>query len=251
MKVKLLHSSSSGNCTIVEGENTKLMIDAGLSYKRIKEAYGEDPKLDALLITHEHSDHISGAGIVARKTECPIYIPEKSYLAKEKLFNDCSINYIEGGQTIEIGDFTISAFSTRHDSEASNGYVITENATMKKFGFLTDTGGITKLIRDALSDCDGYFIEADYDEDELEKCAEYDDILKERIKSPYGHLSNQQSLEYVNTYLNLEKATFVAFGHLSKNTNSPEILQSRIEYFIPKRFWDKLKIINQPTEFEI
>ena len=196
-------------------------------------------------------DHIGSAGIVARKVQCPVYLPQRSYEKKQGLFTDCTVNFIEGGDTVEIGDFSILAFSTRHDSLASNGYVLTEKATMKKFGFLTDKGGITKLMRDNLIDCNAYFIESDYDDEELEKCAEYDDILKERIRSPFGHLSNQQSLEYVNTYLKLDALNFVAFGHLSKNTNSPEIMQRRIEHIVPKKHWDKLKVLNQTTEFEI
>jgi phosphoribosyl 1,2-cyclic phosphodiesterase len=251
MKIKLLYSSSSGNSAIIESGSTAIMMDAGISYKKIKEAYGDDPKLNAILISHEHGDHIGSAGIVSRKTGAPVYLPQKSFEKKQTLFDDCVVNFLEGGETVEIGDFSISAFSTRHDSVASNGYVFTEKATMKKFGFLTDTGGITKLMRDSLQGCNGYFIESDYDEEELEKCAEYDDILKERIRSPYGHLSNQQSLEYVNTYLNLDTIEFIAFGHLSKNTNSPEIMRSRIEHVIPKKYWDKLNIINQTTEFEI
>jgi len=251
MKIKLLYSSSSGNSTIIETDNTLLMMDAGISYKKIKKAYGSDPKLDAIFISHEHSDHVGSVGIIARKTGCPIYIPQKSYEAKINLFNNCIVNYIEGGQTVEIGDFTISAFSTKHDSLASVGYVFTEKSTNKKFGFLTDTGGITKLIEKSLSDCNAYFIESDYDEEELEKYAGYDDYLKERIRSPYGHLSNQQALDFVTTKLNLNSVEVIVFGHLSKNTNTPEKLRERIESTIPKQFWDKLKIITQTTIIEV
>ena len=196
-------------------------------------------------------DHISSAGIVGRKTGCQIYLPTKSYEAKESLFKDCTVNTIDGGNSFEVGEFNISAFSTRHDSKASVGYVLEEKSTMKKFGFLTDTGTVTKLMRDALSGCNAYFVESDYDEEELEKCAEYDEILKDRIRNPFGHLSNQQSLDFINTYVDLNSTSWVAMGHLSKHTNSPEVLRGRIEYKIPKVFWDKIHIISEPLELII
>jgi phosphoribosyl 1,2-cyclic phosphodiesterase len=251
MKIKFLYSSSAGNSTIIESGDTIVMLDAGVSYKKVKEAFGDDPKLDAIFISHEHGDHVNSAGIIARKTNAPVYIPEKSYAVREKLFEKCAVSFIEGGDSVEVGNLKVTAFSTRHDSQASNGYIFTELDTLKKFAFLTDTGGITKLMRDSLAGCNAYFIESDYDEEELEKCAEYDDFLKERIRSPYGHLSNQQALEYVNTYLDFDAIDFIAFGHLSSNTNSPEIMQKRIEYKIPKKHWSKLKIVTTTETYEV
>ena len=252
MKVKLLYSSSSGNSTIITAESGALLVvDAGVSYKKMIEAYGDDFVPQALFITHDHGDHISGAGVLGRKTKCPIYLPKNSYEHKKELFSDCTINFIEGGETVEIEDFVIHAFNTKHDSKAGVAFIITEKSSMKKLGFLTDTGGITKLMREELFGCNAYFIETDYDEEELEKCAEYDDILKERIRSPFGHLSNQQTLDYLNTYLNMDNIEWVAFGHLSQQTNSPEVLRNRIEYKVPKKYWDKLKIIDTTTELSI
>ena len=187
-------------------------------------------------------DHSNGAGIIARKFGCPIYIPEKSFEKKAGLFNDCLVNYANGGDTIMVEHLEIKTFNTRHDSEACIGFVITDTLTKQKIGYLTDTGSITRLIKESLRDCDAYMIEADYDEDGLEKCAEYDDILKERIKSDFGHLSNTQALAFVEEHINLDKTQWILFGHLSERTNSPDILRGHIERKFPKRHWDKFHV---------
>ena len=251
MTINILFSSSSGNCTIINYKDTNIMIDAGVSYKDIKKSHPKDLNLNALFITHEHSDHISRAGVVARAENCPVYLPLKSYEAKIDLFKNCEIYNIEGGESVIINDLEIKAFSTMHDSLASVGYIITEIDTKKKFAFLTDTGGITKVIKEALFGCNAYFIESDYDEDELEKYADYDDFLKDRIRSPYGHLSNQNTVSFINNNIDLINTNFIILGHLSKNTNSPDILKSRIEYTIPKNHWSRIHIADKPIKLEL
>lgn len=251
MKIKFLCSSSSGNATLITGVNENIMIDAGPSYKTLKEANGGlDLSVQALFITHEHGDHIKGAGVLGRKTDCAIYIPEKCYLEKIDLFDSCNIQFVEGGDEIDLEEFTVKAFSTRHDSVDSVGYIITEKSTGKKFAFLTDTGVITALIREHVKDCHIYFIESDYDEEELEKNAEYSDELKTRISSPYGHLSNQESLKYISS-LNFDMTDLIVMGHLSKNTNSPFILSSRIDQILDKKWKDKIYIVENVKEFDI
>lgn len=251
MKINFLYSSSSGNATVVESTsgNTKIQIDAGVSYKKLKEAYQKDLDINALFITHDHSDHIKNAGIVARKTNCEVYLPEPAYLNKKDLFDNCSFSYITGGNITEINELEVLAFSTRHDSPGSVGYTVFDKESKLKFGFLTDTGVITKVIKNALYDCDAFFIESDYDVEGLEKCEEYDEFLKERIKGAYGHLSNQESLEFIKTGSS-DKLQWAALGHLSKHTNTPETLQKRIEEIVPT-LKDKLIILTDAQTIEI
>ena len=251
-----LMSSSSGNSTIIKSGDVEIMIDAGSSLKKIAEKYEKAlgkqlTKLNAILISHKHGDHISGAGVVARSVSCPIYLPEETFKQKEALFKDCEINYINGSDVIKIKHLEIKVFNVRHDSGACVGFVISDTTDGKKIGMLTDTGNVTRLIRETLKGCNGYMIEADYDEESLEKYAGYDDFLKERIRGDFGHLSNKQTLTYVQDNLNLDTVDWILFSHLSEHTNSPEILKKQVENKFPERYWNKFHISKDVIEFKV
>ena len=222
MYIHSLYSSSSGNCTRVYNDTTSILLDCGVSKKRIF-TNGDFP-IDAIFCSHEHSDHVAGAGVLCRKLKVPIYIHKKSYEPlTEKIFKKCEdyINEFEGGQAITIKDFRISAFSTRHDSKNGGmGYIVKELSTGKYFGYLTDTGSFTKLMKETLQGCDAYFIEAAHDT--------YDDILKDRIMSPFGHLSNEQTMQFIDDVVkeNFDKTQWIIFGHLSERTNTPELVKT-------------------------
>lgn len=237
MKIQSLYSSSSGNSCRVFNDTTSILIDCGVSMKKL---YTEGEfDIDALFITHEHSDHVGGAGVIGRKLKCPIYIHEESYnQIKDRIFKNCDdlINFIVGGDTVTIGDFEIHAFTTRHDSKNGGmAFTITEVPTNKKFGYLTDTGSITKMMKNKLKNCDAYFLEAGHDIDLLNNYEEYDEILKNRIKSPYGHLSNDQIMSFVDDTVsdNFDNTQWIIFGHLSHRTNTPELVKKAF-YSNPK-----------------
>lgn len=239
MKVKPLYSSSEGNACKVFTDKTTILIEAGVSYKKMVLANnGMDLIPNAVFITHSHSDHIESAGVVGRKTGAPLYMLEESFKRKEKLFTNCVVNFIKHDDVIVIGDFSIKVFDTRHD-RPSVGFIITETATGKQFAYLTDTGAINKMVKAIISECDAYLLEADYDEEALQKTAEYDDVLKERIKSPWGHLGTQQTLDYINDNLNMEKVSWIILGHISKTTNSPAMVNIRLNATIDKKYIDK------------
>ncbi|MBC8436923.1 MBL fold metallo-hydrolase [bacterium] len=230
MKVTSLYSSSSGNSCRVFNDDTSILIDCGVSAKKLFAE--EEFPIDALFITHEHADHIAGAGVIGRKVGMPIYIHKDSYEPfKEKTFKKCDdiIKDIKGGDRIEIGDFSIKAFTTRHDSRNGGlGYVVTETSTGKKFGYLTDTGSITGMMANELEGCDAYLLEADYDTKSLFEFDMYDQLLKERIDSPFGHLSNDQIMDFIDSHLkkSFSKVQWILFGHLSHRTNSPEMVKT-------------------------
>ncbi len=247
MVIHPLFSSSSGNSLLVIGDKETIMIDCGVTYKKIKEIYSDIDKVDKLFITHSHQDHISGAGVIGRKFKCDIYLSEFAYETKKSLFNNCKINIIKGGDEILTKEFKIFSFSTKHDSHDSLGFKITELSSNDKFAFVTDTGIITKLIKTSIADANIYFFESDYDEELILTYDGYDDILKERIRSPLGHLSNQQTLEYIKT-LDIENTKLILLGHLSRNTNSPDQLQKRIKELLPETYYEKIKIITEPFE---
>ncbi len=250
MYVHSMYSSSSGNACRVFNENTTILIDAGVSFKKLQKAAGAGFKPDALFITHEHTDHTSGAGIAHRKTKCPIYMPEASYMEKRALFNDYKPNFLIGGHEVAIGDFKIKAFSTRHDCAACVGYTVTEVTTGKKFGYVTDSGSYSRLMRTALDGCDAYLLETDYDEQLLTEYEEYPDVHKDRIRSPWGHLSNAQTLEFVENSIDLEATQWILFGHLSPRTNTPETLLTQVKNKFPK-YLKKFKIAPTDAPLEI
>ena len=166
-------------------------------------------------------------------------------MEKQALFNDYIPNFIVGGDEVTIGDFKIKAFSTRHDSAACVGYTVTEIATGKKFGYLTDSGSYSRLMLASLERSDAYLLEADYDEKLLEEYGGYPESHKERIRSPWGHLSNAQTLGFVENSIDLETTQWILLGHLSPRTNTPEILLTQVKNKFPK-YLKKFKIA--PTE---
>jgi phosphoribosyl 1,2-cyclic phosphodiesterase len=213
-------------------------------------ANGGPLKPDAVFITHSHGDHINGAGVLGRKTNAPLYMLRETFKRKEKIFNDCDVRLIKHGDKIAVGDFIVDVFDTRHD-RPSVGFVVKETKTGKRFAYLTDTGAIGKGVRQAISECDSYLLEADYDEEELEKTAEYDDVLKDRIRSPWGHLGTQQILNYINEHIDLEKVSWILLGHLSTITNSPELVQARIDKSIATEYIDKFYLAPLDTELTL
>lgn len=174
------------------------------------------------------SDHIKSAGIIARKFTAPVFIPELSFKEREELFNDCAVSFITGGTETVIKSLKVTAFSTKHDSKASVGFIVTDLKTGLKYSHITDSGTVTPMIKQAAKNCDAYFVEADYDHDMLMKNAEYDEALKARISSPLGHLSNQQTLDYIRECIDMTKAQFIILGHLSRKNNSEEIILKEI-----------------------
>lgn len=229
MFVHSLYSSSEGNACLIYNDETSFMIDAGISFKKMAEASNIEFEPKAVFVSHEHSDHILGAGILGRKKGTKIFIPEASFEKKATLFKNCTVEYITGGDIRVIGDFEITCFSTRHDSQNSVGFIVLEKSTGKKFGYITDTGSFSSMMKTQLIGCDAYLLEANYDPQML---ADYDDYIEEhktRIASPYGHLSNDQTITFIEDSLDMSNTKWVLFGHMSPRTNSPEILMKSIK----------------------
>jgi phosphoribosyl 1,2-cyclic phosphodiesterase len=249
INLNFMASSSKGNSTQITTEKTDLIIDAGIGVRKFNE-YKEPPVFpnpcregtpDTIFITHGHSDHISGLDVICAQYEGEhpwVYIHEDVYEAKKHKFprlNEVRVHLIQsyGMKHIIGSDLTVTPFSTKHDSEYSLGFVIKQIPDGPKVGYLTDTGMITPVIKNALQDCDAYFIEADYDEEEIEKNGYYPIDLKERIKSATGHLSSTQAIDFVKNNVNMDKVQKIIFGHLSEHTNSPELLQAKIDEAFP------------------
>jgi phosphoribosyl 1,2-cyclic phosphodiesterase len=192
-------------------------------------------EIKAVFISHEHTDHISGVKALSNKIGIPFYINERSSTKKPKYFEKCAqLVSMEAGQEILVGSLKVLPFTSKHDSAYSVGFKVDNGKHV--FGYLTDTGMITPLISTTLEECDAILIEADYDEEMLDEYEFYAEELKDRIRSNYGHLGNQQTLDFISQITLRKDLQFIIIGHLSPRTNSP----TRIMDLAKQRFSDEL-----------
>jgi phosphoribosyl 1,2-cyclic phosphodiesterase len=226
LKACALRSGSSGNAVFVGSGRTRLLIDAGVCCRSIEQslqAIGESAdNLDGLLVTHEHSDHISGVGPLLRKYKIPLYVNLQTWLAMRNIIgpiSDSKVSLIDASWPTVVGDLSIACFSTPHDAVDSVGFCI-EGAS-GSLAVLTDAGYLEEKALLAVAGCKAIFIEANYDHAML-LAGTYPEMLKQRILSRHGHLSNDDCAAAV-CYL-MEKGTnrFI-LSHISRDNNYPEL----------------------------
>lgn len=221
-----LYSGSSGNSLFVETENTKLLIDAGVSSKKIETALNElsvnPTDINGILVTHEHSDHVQGLGTFAKKFHLPVFVNQKTLDAmpkqKEKL-EEKYIHFFNLNEKFEIGDLKIKPFAIPHDATNPCGFNIMKED--KKISIATDIGHMTKEIMKHLENSLFLLLEANYDPEVL-MYSRYPYPLKNRIAGPTGHLSNELAGKTI-AYLLQSGLQEAMLGHLSKESNFPEL----------------------------
>ena len=226
-----LGSGSSGNSALVYTEKTFILVDAGISAKQLRIRLGDagvDPgRLDGILITHEHGDHTRGLEVFCRKLDVPIYC---NAVTRESLSSNVSSattwRIIECGDPFSIGDILINGFPVMHDAVDPMGFIFEKNG--KKFGFVSDVGHVTEIMKSTLSDVDTLFIEANYDEILLQNDERRPWSLKQRIASRHGHLSNKQAAEFIGSIAREGSLERVVLAHLSEDCNSPKIAKAEI-----------------------
>ncbi|MCW5961099.1 MAG: MBL fold metallo-hydrolase [Pyrinomonadaceae bacterium] len=237
MKFTVLGSGSTGNSVLIATEKTKVLIDAGLSAKQILlrlAAVGVDfADLDAVLITHEHSDHAGGLRVLLKTLKCPVYISGKThdaYLRDRKTINneakkradaiaDRTVE-IESDRGFCIGEMDFEPFSVPHDAADNFGFVAKNRGV--RIATLMDFGCFTPLINEKLAGCDGIIVESNHSLDMLKACDIYSWELKQRIASRTGHLSNED----LSTWLENEfdgSARNIVLAHLSQKANEPNL----------------------------
>ena len=221
-----LYSGSSGNSLLVETENTKLLIDAGVSSKKIENALTDlninPSSIDAILVTHEHSDHVQGLGTFSKKFDLPVFVNQETLDAMPKQRDkiaDKNINKFKIKDHFDIGDLQVHPFSIPHDAANPCGFNIFKDN--KKLSIATDIGNMTTDILKCLEESEFIMLEANYDPEVLKHSA-YPYILKRRIAGPKGHLSNELAGKTISHLLQsgLKNAML---GHLSKESNFPEL----------------------------
>lgn len=240
MKVAVLGSGSRGNSLLVWAGNTRVLVDAGFSARRVAErlqAVGVTPEsIDGIVVTHEHGDHTSGIGVYARRHGTTLHLTSPTRAACAKLFRgDEEILEYQPGRPFLIGDVRVEPFVTVHDAADPVGVALIDECTGLKVGIATDLGRPTLQIRHALAGCNLLILEANHDEIMLHM-SHYPSSVKQRISSSHGHLSNQAAARLVTELLHSGLAGIV-LAHLSRDCNSPDIARKVVGNALDKAGW--------------
>lgn len=221
-----LRSGSSGNAVLVSGLSTHILIDAGVSCCAIEQALhaiGHNAAaLSALLVTHEHSDHISGVGVLMRRYRLPVYLNQDTWLAMRSTIgrvDESLIHIVEREQVFSVGDFAIQSFATPHDAVAPVGYRVQTGSG--DITVMTDIGEMTEALIAQAAGSRVVLIEANYDPSML-MAGPYPAALKKRVSGSMGHLSNEACAQAVGELLRQGTDQFI-LSHLSKENNYPEL----------------------------
>jgi phosphoribosyl 1,2-cyclic phosphodiesterase len=273
MKITVLGSGSTGNAVLICTEKTRVLVDAGMSAKQILERFatvGEDPNgLDAILITHEHSDHAGGLRVLLRSVKCPVFVSEAtedSYYGTRKGVADGDSEAvkrrdvlksrtvkIESSREFRIGDIDFEPFSVPHDAADNFGFIAKKDGV--RIATLMDFGHITTLIKDKLNGCDCIVVESNHSRDMLKTCPVYSWDLKQRIMSRTGHLSNEDLSDWLTNEYD-GAARDIVLAHISQRANEPHLARLMAETALqmrPNFFKAETKITvsyhKQPTDW--
>ena len=229
-------SGSSGNCTYIGNEDTHLLVDVGISKKKLEEGLKavdvDINKISSILITHEHIDHISGLGVMMRKFGMKVYGTRETLMAAMNKgigkVDTSLFHFIEPDKEFVINDITIHPFSISHD--AANPVCYTAKDSKDKVSVATDLGKYDDYIIDNLKGSRAILIEANHDINMLE-VGPYPYYLKQRILSDFGHLSNDNSGKLLTNLID-ENLEYVYLGHLSKENNYPELAYETVRCIV-------------------
>lgn len=225
LEVHVLASGSDGNCTVIEYDDEAVMIDAGVSCRKIVQYMDQEGvdvrKIKALLLTHEHSDHILGAGATARKFDLPVYCNRATFDASA--IGCVDYREIRTMGAFEIGGISITPLPTSHNAVEPNAFLTEKDG--KKALLATDMGKMTFPVEHALAEADIAVIESNYDRKMLDE-GPYPYYLKKIIGSEQGHLSNVDCAAAIKRTMNAKRQVFLA--HLSKTNNTPDTAREAV-----------------------
>jgi len=256
MKICSIASSSSGNCIYIGTDNTHILVDAGINGKRLKaglERISISPEqIDGILITHEHSDHIQGLGVISRKYKIPVYTTKLTRgkilssgltgIIDETLFRE-----ITPDRDFTICDLVIHPFNTSHDAVQPVCYTFKKNK--KKISVITDLGCYDSYITENIKNSNILFIESNHDIEML-KNGNYPAYLKKRILGDKGHLSNEMSGSLISEVFD-ENLQYILLGHLSRENNHPQLAHRSVSIKLTgckKSYISNIKLIVSERE---
>lgn len=232
MHFSVLASGSTGNALFVETEDQSFLVDAGLSGKAMealfKEIDRDISKLSGILVTHEHSDHIKGLGVLARKYKLPIYANTKTWKAMERLIGEVAVEQkfsFEMEQQKAFGNLTIESFGVSHDAAEPMFYVFHQED--KKLVLITDTGYVSDRMKGTIQNADTYIFESNHDVSML-RMGRYPWSIKRRILSDFGHVSNEDAALAMSEVVG-DRTKRIYLAHLSKDNNMKDLARMSVE----------------------
>lgn len=236
VRVSILGSGSGGNCTVIASSRTRLMIDAGFSRRetlRRLAAAGEDAsRIAALVISHEHGDHVAGLRVLARSLKAPVYINDGTRAALGAAGEELErVEKFQAGHRFTIGDIEVLPFTVPHDAADPVAFAFWVEGV--KIGLITDLGYLAENVREVARDCACLVIESNHDLDML-KVGPYPWALKQRVLSRVGHLSNDGLAAFLADGFD-GAAAHLVLAHLSQNNNLPELARLTAEQALAGR----------------
>lgn len=249
IRISALASGSKGNSMVIDGPEGALLVDAGLSARELVRRMGEvgvDPaRLQGIVVTHDHSDHIRGVRVLAKRLGLAVY-GTSATLGSSDLPEVHSKNAIEPGTSFDAAGFSVIPFSLPHDASDPVGYVF--EGFGARIGIATDLGSVNNLVRERLTGCDMLLLEFNYD-DQMLRDGPYPWFLKQRIQGRMGHLSNSHSADLLGEIIHSDMQ-HVILGHLSEVNNCPDKAMAAAEAIAGYGNGTKLTVGRQarPTE---
>jgi phosphoribosyl 1,2-cyclic phosphodiesterase len=239
---QVLASGSKGNGLLVCSERTHILVDAGLSaaemVRRLRIAGVDAKRLDAVIVTHEHQDHVRGIGVLSRRFDLPVYMSRgTSENLPEPVGELAYLQLFRAGQTFAVGDLRISPFAISHDAAEPVALVIDSDGC--RLGVCTDLGVATHLVRERLCGCQGLVLEANHDHDLLIN-GPYPWHLKQRIRSRHGHLSNADTCNLLRDIHHVGLQT-VILAHLSETNNRPGLILHALQELRCQDGWQRVR----------
>jgi phosphoribosyl 1,2-cyclic phosphodiesterase len=243
VSVSILASGSRGNCTIISSSRTRILVDAGISARetfRRMAMVGESPQsLSAIVVSHEHADHVSGLCALAKKLRVPVYMTAAAHQSFERSEHDeeregpalPNSEYFHAGSQFQIGDISVMPFTIPHD--AADPVAFTFRVEGIKVGVVTDLGYMARNVAQQIRGCDVLMIESNHDLEML-RIGPYPWSVKQRVMSRLGHLSNDALADFFRDDYD-GSAAFVVLAHLSEHNNHPELARTAAERALSER----------------